>query len=174
MTQQNNDRLNSNRRNHGGDHGDNGLIFGQGAVVCGLRVANKDQLFEIISEQYGHIYGLDNAACHAVLRKRETLGSTGFGRGIAIPHGRIEGIDQPIGLFVQLDQPVDYDAVDAEPVDLAWAMLSPVDAGAQHLRALAHISRLMRDEALISRLRGAQEPKAIYALLGEQLQCDAA
>ncbi|MEO1046555.1 MAG: PTS sugar transporter subunit IIA [Pseudomonadota bacterium] len=150
------------------------MKFDSEAIVSGLRVADKKQLFEIISEQLAHVYGVDSQLCHAVLMDREAIGSTGFGRGIAIPHGRIDGISRPVGLFVQLDQPLDYSAVDAEPVDLVWALLSPQQGGADHLRALAHISRLMRDDALVSRVRGARELDAIHALLGEQLRRDAA
>lgn len=150
------------------------LVVDRKAVMTGLGVADKDQLFEIIADQFAHIYRVESQRSRELLRKRETLGTTGFGRGIAIPHARIEGISQPLGLFVQLEHPVDYGSVDAQPVDLVWAMLSPVDHAEDHLRALAYISRQLRDEALVSRLRGARDHEAIYALLGEKLQRSAA
>ncbi|WOE75461.1 PTS sugar transporter subunit IIA [Alterisphingorhabdus coralli] len=150
------------------------LVLDREAVVTGLAIANKKQLFDIIAEQFAHIYGLDRQQCLDLLSAREDMGSTGFGRGIAIPHARIEGITRPVALFLQLDQSIDYMAVDSEPVDLVWAMLSPANQGALHLRALAHVSRLLRDEALVSQLRGADDGNAIHALLGEKLQRKAA
>ncbi|MEM1133497.1 MAG: PTS sugar transporter subunit IIA [Pseudomonadota bacterium] len=150
------------------------LVLDRKGVITGLSIANKKQLFEIISDQLAHVYALDRQQCFDLLMAREDIGSTGFGRSIAIPHARIEGLTRPVALFLQLAQPVDYDAVDSEPVDLVWAMLSPVNQGALHLRALAHVSRLLRDEALVSQLRGADDNHAIHALLDEKLQRKAA
>ena len=108
------------------------------------------------------------------LLERERLGSTAFGRGLAIPHARIAGLSGVRGLFIQLAKPVDFDAVDALPVDLAFVLLSPVDAGADHLKALAQVSRFLRDDAAVARLRGARSAEALYAILTGDEARDAA
>jgi len=98
------------------------------------------------------------------LADRERLGSTGFGGGVAIPHAKLEGLTAPTGLFVRLAQPIEFQAVDDLPVDLVFALLSPVDAGQEHLKALARISRRLRDRPFVDKLRGAGSPDALYAL----------
>jgi nitrogen PTS system EIIA component len=108
------------------------------------------------------------------IRARENLGSTGFGRGVAIPHARIEGISRPIAAFLRLESPVAYDAADGMPVDLVFGLLSGEQAGAAHLHALAAISRMMRDEAMHAALSQAPSDEALYGLLSNVIDRDAA
>jgi PTS system nitrogen regulatory IIA component len=102
-----------------------------------------------------------------VLLERERLGTTGVGNGIAIPHGKLAGLKQLFGMFARLEQPVDFDAIDEQPVDLIFLLLAPEAAGADHLKALARVSRLLRDRSVCEKLRGANQADAIYALLTE-------
>jgi PTS system nitrogen regulatory IIA component len=144
------------------------------AVSTAVRISDKPALISFLSEQFSRNYGLDPIVCEATLTEREALGSTGFGRGIAIPHGRISGISAPVSVIVQLQHPVDYGAVDAQPVDLIWALLSPETQGASHLKALAYVSRMLRKESLVQQLRGASNASTAYALVSEQLRQNAA
>jgi PTS system nitrogen regulatory IIA component len=106
--------------------------------------------------------------------EREQLGSTGVGRGVAIPHGKIEGVPAITGLLVKLDQPIDFEAVDDQPVDLLFVLLAPADATAAHLKALARVSRLLRDEHVREALRGAETTEAMFAIAVEAEQPHAA
>jgi PTS system nitrogen regulatory IIA component len=108
------------------------------------------------------------------LTERERLGSTGFGAGVAIPHGKVDGLEHVVGLFVQLQPPVDFDAIDDLPVDLVFCLLSPPDSGAEHLKALALVSRWMRDSAFVAKLRGAASSDAVLALFAAAQTRDAA
>lgn len=127
--------------------------------------ASKDAILSQLADQFAHAYGLDAAMVLEALDEREKLGSTGFGRGVAIPHARIDGIGRPITAFLRLSAPVEFAAADDLPVELVFGLLSPSSAGATHLHALAEISRLMRDEALHDALLGAGNAEALYALL---------
>ena len=118
-----------------------------------------------LSELAAQRLGLAPAAILAGLNDREQLGSTGFGHGVAIPHAKIEGLASIYGMFVRLGEPVDYKAIDSRPVDLVFLLLSPPDAGAEHLKALAAISRVTRDAATLERLRGARSRDAVAAVL---------
>jgi nitrogen PTS system EIIA component len=122
-----------------------------------------------VLNQAGHIaasaLGLDSAEVTEGLIERERLGSTGFGGGVALPHARIEGISGVRGIFLQLSRAIDFDSVDSVPVDLVFVMLSPIDAGAEHLKALARVSRYLRDENHLKQLRGAESAEALYTLL---------
>ena len=113
----------------------------------------------------GQRLGLDPAAIIAALNEREQLGSTGFGQGVAIPHAKIDGLSQIYALFARLGELVDYKAIDGRPVDLVFLLLSPPGAGAEHLKALAAISRVTRDAATLERLRGARSRDALAAVL---------
>lgn len=144
------------------------------AVSTGVHITEKSDLIAFLAAQFSRNYGLDQALCENTLSQREALGSTGFGRGIAIPHGRIDSISAPVSIIVQLDQPVDYGAVDAQPVDLIWALLSPEHKSAAHLKALAYVSRMLRKDALVQQLRRASDASIAYALISEQLLQDAA
>jgi nitrogen PTS system EIIA component len=136
-------------------------------VVPNLKAANKKQLLQELAGHAGRLTKLDPRAVLETLLRREKLGSTGFGHGIAIPHGKFAGIDQVHGVFARLAQPVDFDAVDDQPVDLVFALLAPETAGADHLKALARISRLFRDQTVVQKLRGTGDREGLYAILTE-------
>lgn len=137
------------------------------AVLSGVTARNKKALFQHLASAAGDQFGLDGELISQRVAEREALGSTGFGGGIAIPHGRIEGLDHVKGVFARLAEPVDFKAVDALPVDLVFMLVSPLDAGAEHLKALARVSRLLRDRTFAEKLRGAGSRDALFALLTE-------
>lgn len=137
-------------------------------------VEDKSALFRLIADEAARIADSDAAALDKQLHMREELGSTGFGDGIAIPHGRIESLDKPFGIFIRLETPVDYDSVDDLPVDCIFALFSPEADGAAHLRALARISRRLRDADFVAKLRGARSTDALYALVANFEAADAA
>ena len=144
------------------------------AVAEGLAVASKKALFQQLAALATGAYGIDAKTASDGLNAREKLGSTGFGGGIAIPHARIDGIDAICGVFMRLAKPIDVEAVDDLPVDLVFAMFSPPDAGAAHLKALARVSRLLRDQAFVAKARGAGSKDALYFLLTQDEARDAA
>ena len=131
-------------------------------------VAGKGQLLRMIASIAQDCYGLDADAIHSGLTVREGLGSTGFGRAIAIPHAKLDGLDRCVGIFLRLAEPVDFAAHDGKPVDLIFALLSPQKTGAEHLKALAAVSRFLRDDQMVAKLRGATGQDALYALLNRQ------
>ncbi|CCW20185.1 PTS system nitrogen-specific IIA component, PtsN [Sphingobium indicum BiD32] len=135
------------------------------ALATGLTVNGKKQLFQKIAALASSAYGLDVDEVGDALFERERLGSTGFGGGVAIPHAKIAGLERMCGMVVLLDPPVPFDAVDDAPVDIVFALLSPVDSGAEHLKTLARVSRYLRDESQVVRLRGAKSAEALHALL---------
>lgn len=135
------------------------------AVLSGSSAANKKALFTALGAAAAEAYGLDAREVADRLGDREKLGSTGFGGGIAIPHAKIDGIRRVCGVFARLDRPVDFGAVDELPVDLVFMLLSPVGAGADHLKALACVSRRLRDRGFAAKLRGAGSKDALFALL---------
>jgi PTS system nitrogen regulatory IIA component len=145
-----------------------------GAVDPAMHVAGKKPLFQELAKRAAAAHGLDAGAVLELLTERERLGTTGFGGGTAIPHARIPGLDHVAGVFARLAHPVDYGSVDGVPVDLVYLLLSPVDAGVAHLKALAHVSRLMRDKACVAKLRDAGSADAIVALLDPEDWRDAA
>ena len=144
------------------------------AVEADLVVANKKALFQLVGAFAARRTGLPQKEILAALNAREKLGSTGFGGGAAIPHGKLEGLPKVVGHFARLSAPIDFGAVDGMPVDLVFLLLSPPDAGAEHLKALAMVSRVFRDRALLAKLRGARSRDALYALLAGQEALDAA
>lgn len=135
-------------------------------VIATLRVSSKKQLIQELARHAAPLVAEPEARVFDVLIERERLGSTGIGGGIAIPHGRIGSLSRVIGIFARLERPVPFDAVDDMPVDLVYMLLAPTDAGADHLKALAHVSRTLRDQGLCERLRNADGQDAIRALLG--------
>ena len=137
------------------------------AVVARLRVSSKKQLLQELAKRAAEFSGCAERQIFDVLLERERLGSTGVGNGIAIPHGRLPGLQRLHGLFVRVDPSVDFDAVDEQPVDLVFLLLAPEGAGADHLKALARVSRLLRDRQICEKLRGAESADALYALLTE-------
>jgi PTS system nitrogen regulatory IIA component len=135
------------------------------AINAGLTVANKKALFQQLGLAAARKTGIEAKTIVAALNERERLGSTGFGGGAAIPHGRIEGLGRVFGYFARLTQPIDFQSVDGLPVDLVFLLLSPPDAGADHLKALASVSRALRNRETLAKLRGARSHEAIFALL---------
>jgi PTS system nitrogen regulatory IIA component len=143
-------------------------------IDAGMTAPNKKGLFHQLSMAAGRRLGLEPKAIAAALAEREKIGSTGFGGGIAIPHGRIEGLPEVFGYFARLTSPIDFHSVDSLPVDLVFLILSPPDAGADHLKALAGVSRVLRDRNVVAKLRGARSRDAIFALLSGLESRDAA
>ena len=144
------------------------------AVKAHVGIDSKKAIFSYFGDLASRTLGLDAAQVGEALLERERLGSTGFGRGIALPHAKLDGLAGVRGLFVQLQRPIDFAAVDGLPVDLYFVLLSPLDAGADHLKALASASRMLRNEAMADRLRGAKNDAALYALLADSEARDAA
>ena len=145
-----------------------------GAVAAGANITTSKALFQQLGQVAEREYGLSATGGVDRLTERERLGSTGFGGGVAIPHGKIDGLTQVVGLFIQLAQPVDVKAIDDLPVDLVFCLLSPPDAGSEHLKALAQVSRWLRDRTFVAKLRGAGSADAIYALFAASQARDAA
>ena len=139
-----------------------------------IRADGKPAILRALARRFAAVYGLDAATVLAGIEEREKLGSTGFGRGVAIPHARIAGLGRPVAAFLRLEAPVMFDAADAMPVDLVFGLLSPEQAGTAHLHALAAISRTMRDEAMHSALCKAADADVIYGLLCNVIDRDAA
>jgi PTS system nitrogen regulatory IIA component len=144
------------------------------AVSVNLHASCKREALALLAEKASGLTGVSASAIRQALMEREQLGSTGVGRGVAIPHGKIEGLGKIVGLFAKLDQPVDFEAVDDQPVDLVFVLLAPLDATAAHLKALAKVSRLLRDERIRDALRGAATPEALFAIAADTAQSNAA
>lgn len=143
-------------------------------VAQGVTLPGKKALLQHVATIGATAYGLDAKAVLTALTDRERVGSTGFGGGIAIPHGRLDGLSHPVGVFVRLAEPIDFQSVDDLPVDLVFMMLSAPDAGAEHLKSLARVSRRLRDRSFVAKLRGAGSPDALYALWTAEDARDAA
>ena len=135
------------------------------AIKTAFPGGNKRSLLQQLANLAGQRLGLDSAVILTSLAERERLGSTGFGQGVAIPHGKIDGLTRIYGLFVRLGEPVDFKALDKVPVDLVFLLLSPPEAGAEHLKALAAISRVTRHAAILEKMRGARSRDALAAVL---------
>ena len=144
------------------------------SVVPAMKATCKKQALQELSRRGATATGLDDRRIFDVLLERERLGTTGVGSGIAIPHGKLSELDRVRGVFARLEEPIDFDAVDDQPVDLLFLLLAPADAGADHLKALARISRLLRDRTTCEKLRGSQSKDALYALLTEPAPSKAA
>ena len=136
--------------------------------------ASKGEILAQLAERFARVYGLDRAAVLEGLEEREALGSTGFGRGVALPHARIEQVNRPVAALLRLESAVDFAAADGMPVDLVIGLLSPVNAGVTHLHALAAISRLVRDDDMHRALVDAADAETLYALLTNATDRDAA
>ena len=144
------------------------------AVRDGPEVGDKDDILRTVAGIGHECYHLDADAIRNGLAAREALGSTGFGRSIAIPHTKLASLDHCVGIFLRLAEPVSFDAHDGKPVDLIFALLSPQKSGVEHLKALAAVSRFFRDEHMVAKLRGASGRDALYALLNKQREQQAA
>ena len=144
------------------------------AIKTGLPGGNKRTLLQQLANLAAQRLGVDSAPVLASIAEREQLGSTGFGQGVAIPHGKVEGLNRIYCLFARLAEPVDYKAIDGKPVDLVFLLLSPPDAGADHLKALAAISRVTRHMPTLEKMRGARSRDALAAVLMGADERDAA
>jgi PTS system nitrogen regulatory IIA component len=143
-------------------------------ALTAVSAPNKKALFQQLAQTAAAQTGLDARLIVERLLDRERLGSTGFGGGVAIPHGKMEGLSHVVGLVARLATPIDFQAIDGMPVDLVFLLLSPPDAGVEHLKALARVSRKLRDRAFVAKLRGAGSPDALYALFAHTDTRDAA
>lgn len=135
------------------------------AILPALKAASKKQALQELARKAADLTGQHERAIFDVLLERERLGTTGVGHGIAIPHGKLPGLARVHGVFARLDKPIDFDAIDDQPVDLLFLLLAPEQSGADHLKALARVSRLLRDGAICAKLRGSDNADAIFALL---------
>ena len=145
----------------------NDLLVPEG-VVADLKATSKKQALQDLAKRAAEVSGLHERAIFDVLMERERLGTTGVGNGIAIPHGKLASLDRLHGLFARLEQPIDFHAIDERPVDLIFVLLAPENAGADHLKALARISRLLRNNGICDKLRGTDSAEALFAILTEQ------
>lgn len=143
-------------------------------VIANLRVGSKKQALQELARRAADVTGQPERAIFDVLVERERLGTTGVGGGIAIPHGKLADLDRMYGLFARAEKPIDFDALDDQPVDLICLLLAPETAGADHLKALAKVSRLLRDRAVCEKLRGADSADALYAVLTDERASHAA
>jgi PTS system nitrogen regulatory IIA component len=143
-------------------------------AVGTIRADSKSTILSQLSDRVASVYGLDRDVVRTGLEDREKLGSTGFGRGVAIPHARIAGVNRPVAALLRLQAPVAFESADGIPVDIVFGLLSPEHAGAAHLHALAAISRLMRDERMHAALTEAPDAEALYGLLCNVIDRDAA
>lgn len=135
------------------------------SVIPKLPATSKKQALQELAKRAADIAGLHERTIFDALIERERLGTTGVGNGIAIPHGKLPGLDRLYGLFARLERPIEFDSIDEQPVDLIFLLLAPECAGADHLKALARVSRLLRDRRTCEKLRGSDDPDALYALL---------
>jgi PTS system nitrogen regulatory IIA component len=138
------------------------------------QLTSKKRLFQELGEMALAAYGVTAALAVDGLQERESLGPTGVGHGVALPHARLEDLERIIGVFIRLDKPLDYDSVDRQPVDLVFALFAPKDSGVDHLKALALVSRTMRDPSVLTKLRANADPAKIYAILTEARSTQAA
>ena len=149
-------------------------LLAQDAVLPALKANSKKQLLQELAEKAAAVTGLPEREIFDVILQRERLGSTGVGNGIAIPHGKLTRLDRIVGVFARLDTPVDFEALDDQPVDLVFLLLAPEGAGADHLKALSRIARVLRDSEVVEKLRASTSAPAIYALLADSPASDAA
>lgn len=149
------------------------LLKPEGVKVV-TSVTSKKRLLQEIGDLVQTAYSVHAGLVTEALMAREALGPTGVGHGVALPHARLDGIDHVMGVFVLLDKPIDFDAVDRQPVDVAFALFAPEEAGVEHLKALALVSRTLRDETVCSKLRANPDASTLYAILNESKPAKAA
>ncbi|MBU2889619.1 MULTISPECIES: PTS sugar transporter subunit IIA [Celeribacter] len=142
------------------------ILDPQAVKVVG-KMTSKKRLFQDLGEIAASAYDLSLNETVDALQERESLGPTGVGHGVALPHARIEGLDSVVGAFLRLESPMDFDAVDRQPVDLVFALFAPAESGVDHLKALALVSRTMRDADICAKLRANSEPATLHAILTE-------
>jgi nitrogen PTS system EIIA component len=144
-------------------------ILSEDSVLVLHKVADKSELLRTLSERAAEVTGIEAAAVYDAVAAREALGSTGLGNGIAIPHGKLPGLKRVTALFARLLEPMDFDAIDDEKVDLVVTLLAPTGAGADHLKALARVARLLRTDSLVKSLRSTAEPDRLHEILTASL-----
>ncbi|NIY79432.1 MAG: PTS sugar transporter subunit IIA [Rhodobacteraceae bacterium] len=142
------------------------ILDPQAVKVVG-KMTSKKRLFQDLGEIAASVYDLTLNDTVDALQERESLGPTGVGHGVALPHARIEGLDRVVGTFLRLESPMDFDAVDRQPVDLIFALFAPAESGVDHLKALALVSRTMRNGDICAKLRANNEPATLHAILTE-------
>ncbi len=140
-------------------------VIGPDRVIVGLRPADKTQLLQELAGRAASALKLDRRMIFDALQARENLGSTGLGKGFALPHARLDGLREPFALFVRLGRPIDFAAIDDKPIDLVILLLTPTNGSTQHLATLAAVSRPLRDDLFVQRLRQAPDPAALHTLL---------
>ena len=142
-------------------------LIDQKAIMPSLRANSKKQLLQLLAERAAEMTGLPEREVFDTILQRERLGSTGVGNGIAIPHGKLAGVKKITGLFARLEQPVEFEALDDQPVDLVFLLLAPEGAGADHLKALSRIARVLREGDTVAKIRATADPAAIHSFLSE-------
>jgi nitrogen PTS system EIIA component len=142
------------------------------AVLSGVKAGSKKQLLQILSEKAAELTGIPERDVFETVLQRERLGSTGTGNGI--PHGKLKNLKSIIGVFARLEKPVDFESFDDEPVDIVFLLLAPEHAGADHLKALSRIARILRDTDMVAKLRGTPDAAALYSFLTVQQTSNAA
>src|SRR5262249_53660792 len=142
------------------------LIDSRG-VIANLHASSKKQALQELARKAAEITHESERTIFDVLLERERLGTTGVGAGVAIPHGKVPGLSRLFGVFARLERPIDFESIDGQPVDLIFLLLAPTNAGADHLKALARVSRLLRDRKVCEKLRGSDNEDALFALLTE-------
>ncbi|PSM16615.1 MULTISPECIES: PTS IIA-like nitrogen regulatory protein PtsN [Nitratireductor] len=138
------------------------------AVLPALKANSKKQVLQLLAEKASAITGLSEREIFDTILQRERLGSTGVGNGIAIPHGKLPGVDAITGVFARLETPVDFEALDDQPVDLVFLLIAPEGAGADHLKALSRIARVLRDSDTVAKIRGTKDATAIHTFLASK------
>jgi nitrogen PTS system EIIA component len=149
-------------------------ILAAKSVRFATGVSSKKRLLQDIADQAEMIYGLKSETVFSCLQERENMGTTGVGRGIGIPHARLESLDSVVGLFTRLEKPINYNAMDRQPVDLVFTLLAPVNEGAEHLKALAMVSRTLRNENICAKLRANDDSHTLFSILTEKVNSEAA
>jgi len=144
------------------------------AVIPALKAMSKKQAIQELAERAAALTGRPEREIFDTLLQRERLGSTGVGHGVAIPHGKLPGLERLVGLFARLDKPIDFEALDDAPVDLVFVLLAPEGSGADHLKALARIARVLRDPATAAKLRATADAPALYSMLTQPAASNAA
>ena len=135
------------------------------AILPALKVISKKQALQELAARASVLTGQNERSVFEVLLQREKLGTTAVGYGVAIPHGKLPKLEKLVGLFARLERPIDFEALDGQPVDLIFLLLAPEGAGADHLKALARVARLLREAEMVARLRASRDPEALYAVL---------
>jgi len=142
-------------------------ILRPNAVKSIGKLVSKKRVLQEISQLASSAYGIDENIGFDALQERETLGPTGVGEGVAIPHARIDGLDHVVGVFFRMEKPIEYDSIDRQPVDLVFALFAPLDSGVDHLKALALVSRMLRSSSVRAKLRSNSDEQTLFTILTE-------